>query len=115
MSDPIQEKALYIIHCLDDISGEMIDKGDRFGGSAKRFSVYADHKAYLAETSDVTSPNYIHKIGAGPIESDDKKYMIGSFFIVEATREEAEKFNRNDPFHINGVWDRVSFLYFTIN
>lgn len=108
MSDPISERALYIIHCLDDISGEMIDKGARFGGSAKRFSVYADHKAYLAETSDPSSPKFIHKIAAGPIESDDKKYMIGSFFIVEATKEEAENFNRNDPFFVNQVWDRVS-------
>lgn len=110
MSDPISERALYIIHCLDDISGEMIDKGARFGGSAKRFSVYADHKAYLGETSDPSSPKFIHKIAAGPIESDDKKYMIGSFFIVEATKEEAENFNRNDPFFVNQVWDRVSLL-----
>eukprot|EP01033_Poteriospumella_lacustris_P004901 gene4901-3509_t len=108
MSDPISERALYIIHCLDDISGEMIDKGARFGGSAKRFSVYADHKAYLGETSDPSSPKFIHKIAAGPIESDDKKYMIGSFFIVEATKEEAENFNRNDPFFVNQVWDRIT-------
>lgn len=31
------------------------------------------------------------------VEEDDK-YMIGSFFLVEATREEAQKFNENDPF-----------------
>eukprot|EP01033_Poteriospumella_lacustris_P018042 gene18042-12938_t len=86
----------------------MIDKGARFGGSAKRFSVYADHKAYLGETSDPSSPKFIHKIAAGPIESDDKKYMIGSFFIVEATKEEAENFNRNDPFFVNQVWDRIT-------
>lgn len=107
MSDPISEKGLFIIHCMDDISGEMIDKGGRFGGSAKRFSVYGEHKAYLAVTSDSNSPSFIHKIAAGPLESDDKRYMIGSFFIVEATREEAENFNRNDPFFINGVWEKV--------
>jgi uncharacterized protein YciI len=108
MSDPTSEKGLFIIHCMDDISGEMIDKGGRFGGSAKRFSVYGEHKAYLAVTSDPSSPSFIHKIAAGPLESDDKRYMIGSFFIVEATREEAENFNRNDPFFINGVWEKIT-------
>ncbi len=103
-------RSLYAIHCLDDISGEMIDKGDRFGGSAKRMSNYADHKAYLATTNDPTLPNYIKKICAGPLESDDLKYMIGSFFIVEATREEAERFNQNDPFCKNHVWEKESYF-----
>lgn len=31
------------------------------------------------------------------VEEDDK-YMVGSFFLVEATREEAQKFTDNDPF-----------------
>lgn len=32
------------------------------------------------------------------VEEDDK-YMVGSFFLVEATREEAQKFVDNDPFN----------------
>lgn len=35
---------LYAIHCLDDLSCGMVDKGQRFGGSVKRMSVYAEHK-----------------------------------------------------------------------
>lgn len=31
------------------------------------------------------------------VEEDDK-YMTGSLFLVEATREEAQKFVDNDPF-----------------
>lgn len=31
------------------------------------------------------------------VEEDDK-YMVGSFFLVEATREEAQRFIENDPF-----------------
>lgn len=104
---PTPERCLYLIHCLDDISGEMIEKGTRFGGSAKRLGVYLEHRAYLATTNDPASPNYIKKVAAGPMESEDQKYMIGSFFIVESTREEAEAFNRNDPFRINNVWDKV--------
>jgi uncharacterized protein YciI len=106
MEEAPKERALYIIRCPDDISGEMIDKGSRFGASAKRLSVYAEHKAYLASTNDPNSPNFIRKVAAGPMESEDQKYMIGSFFIVEATREEAESFNQNDPFFINEVWIR---------
>lgn len=61
-----------------------------------------------ATTSDVESPHYIKKIAAGPMESDDGKYMIGSLFIVEGTRTEAEAFNRNDPFYAAGVWERIT-------
>jgi uncharacterized protein YciI len=107
------EKALYIIHCQDDLSCGMVDKGERFGGSVKRIGCYADHKAYLASTSDPNSPNYIRKIAAGPMETEDLKYMVGSFFIVESTREEAEAFNRNDPFSQNGVWKEVGCCSFT--
>lgn len=32
------------------------------------------------------------------VEEEDT-YMVGSFFLVEATREEAQKFVDNDPFN----------------
>jgi len=82
--------------------------GTRFGGSVKRMSVYAEHKAWQGETSNVESPNYIKKIAAGPMESEDGKYMIGSMFIVESTREQAEAFIANDPFKQAEVWERVT-------
>ena len=113
------EKALYIIHCQDDLSCGMVDKGERFGGSTKRIGCYADHKAYLAQTSDPNSPNFIKKIAAGPMETEDLKYMVGSFFIVESTREEAEAFNQNDPFFKNGAWNQVrhctAFFYLYVH
>lgn len=102
------EKGLYIIYCKDDLSGEMVENGKRFGGSAKRIANYVEHRAYLASTNDPNSPNYILKIAVGPLESEDLKYMIGSCCIVEATREEAERFNQNDPLYKNGVWKEVS-------
>jgi uncharacterized protein YciI len=105
------DKYLYLIHCMDDLSCGMVDKGTRFGGSVKRMSVYAEHKAYLATTNDPSLPSYIRKVSAGPMESEDGKYMIGSCFIVESTREEAEIFNRNDPFNQNGVWEKVEYVF----
>ena len=92
----------------------MVDKGVRFGGSTKRLSIRGEHTDYLASTNDANSPRFIKKIAAGPIESDDGKYMIGSLFIVEATREEAEAFNANDPFKIKGVWETVSDKLFLL-
>jgi uncharacterized protein YciI len=82
--------------------------GGRFGGSVKRMEHYDAHKAYGAMTADPTSPNYIQKLAVGPIESEDGRFMIGSILIVEATYEEALKFNTNDPFSIHKVWDQVS-------
>lgn len=43
--------------------------------------------------------NFIKKFAAGPLVEDDGKYMIGSFFLVEATLEEAKRFVDNDPFN----------------
>lgn len=99
---------LYIVHCIDDLSCGMVDKGIRYGGSEKRMGAYGEHKEYQALTSDSSSPNYIKKVAAGPMESDDGKYMIGSFFIVESTREGAEKFIAEDPFSKHEVWEKVS-------
>jgi uncharacterized protein YciI len=98
---------LYLIHCLDDQSCGMVDRGSRFGGSVKRLSVYTEHKAYQGQTANPDSPNFIKKIAAGPMESDDGKFMIGSCFIVESTREAADKFINEDPFHAAGVWEKV--------
>jgi uncharacterized protein len=104
-------KSLYIIHCIDDDECGMEEGsfgGVRFGGSKKRMSVYMEHKAWQGETSNPESPNYIKKIAAGPMESEDGKFMVGSCFIVEATRAEATAFNENDPFFKAGVWKSIT-------
>ena len=102
---------LYVIHCLDDQSCGMTEGAfgkKRFGGSIKRIGAYAEHKAWQGETSNPASTNFIKKVAAGPMESEDGKYMVGSMFIVEATREEAEAFIANDPFKAAGVWESVT-------
>jgi uncharacterized protein YciI len=98
---------LYAIHTSDDLSVGLVDKGTRFGGSTLRMNNYTVHKEYQALTADPNSPNYIRKVCAGPMESDDGKYMIGSFFLVHSTRSQAEAFVHNDPFYINKVWEKV--------
>jgi hypothetical protein len=96
------------VHCPDDLSVGMTEGafGDvRFGGSVKRIGNYAAHKARQADTSDPSSPNYNKKISAGPMESEDGKFMVGSCFIIEATREAVEAFIAGDIFKSEGVWD----------
>jgi len=99
---------LYVIHCLDDLSCGMVENGTRFGGCEKRMSIYKEHKVYQGSCNDPSSPTYIKKICAGPMESEDGKFMIGSMFIVESTREAAERFIKEDPFSSVGVWKQVS-------
>lgn len=102
------DRCMYIIHCIDDPSCGLEERGHRFGGSVKRLSVYVEHRAYQGETSDPLSLKFIRKIAAGPMESDCGKYMIGSCFIVEATKDEATRFNQEDPFFAAKVWGQIS-------
>lgn len=101
-------RLMYIIHCVDDPSCGLEERGSRFGGSVKRLSAYLEHRAYQAETSNPESPQFIRKIAAGPMESDCGQYMIGSCFIVEATKEEAVRFNQEDPFFSQKVWASIT-------
>lgn len=98
----------YAIHCLDDLSCGMVDNGVRFGGSVKRIENYVEHKLWQGTTSDPNSPHFIKKFAAGPMESEDGKYMIGSLFIVQATREKAEAFIHDDVFFKKNVWKSIS-------
>lgn len=103
------EKRLYVVHCLDDQKCGMQESAiGRFGGSVKRMNAYVAHKIYQGETSDSASDKFIHKIAAGPMESEDGKFMIGSCFILYCTKEDAERFIREDPFNAAGVWETVT-------
>ena len=80
----------YIIHCLD-----------KPGALPTRLAVYDQHRAYLAAPS-------VRIVIAGPLVGDDNETMIGSCFLVEAdSKAAAIAFNRGDPFHAAGVWERV--------
>ena len=80
---------LYTIHCLD-----------RDNMLQTRLDHYDVHRRYL----DVAA---IDIVLAGPITAEDNETPIGSFFIVIAKcKEEAEDFNKSDPFYRLDVWDR---------
>lgn len=105
------DKFLYVIYCQDDLTSPFTankEVSNRFGGTIKRMQVYYEHKIYQFETSQLNSPIYILKIAAGPLESDCGKFMLGSLFIVQSTRKEAESFIYSDPFYKNHVWCSVN-------
>ena len=82
---------LFSIHCMD-----------RAGQLQTRLDNYAEHRAHLNSTNTAI-------VLAGPITADDGETPIGSVFVIDAAnREEAQAFNRADPFFKLGVWGRGS-------
>jgi uncharacterized protein len=82
---------------------------DNPNAGEKRKAVHSHHVAHLkkAKEYDVTIT-----VG-GPLVSDDGTNSIGSLMVLEAPdRSSAEKFNRADPFHQNGVWGKVEIRRF---
>jgi uncharacterized protein YciI len=93
--NPEEDALHYIIHCLD-----------KPGALPARLANYAAHRAYLAAPS-VTAPS-VKIVISGPLVGDDNETMIGSCFLVEADGKDAViAFNRRDPFHAAGIWERV--------
>ena len=84
---------LFVVHALD-----------RRGLLAMRAKFYRDHRIHLdkAETYDVDV------ITAGTLVADDGETPVGSIFVIDAAgRAAVEAFTRSDPYHLNGVWDKV--------
>jgi uncharacterized protein YciI len=82
---------LYVIYCKDNPSTP-----------TKRDEFYDAHRSYLKSAP-------IKILIAGPYTSTDNSNKIGSMLVVEAdTLEQAQEFQRNDPFAKNGVWNEVS-------
>ena len=89
---------LFVIHA--------VDKPDALD---TRLLNYDDHKAFLSDTSAFG----VRIVMSGPLTADDGSTMIGSLFLVEAPdRAAVEHFNRADPFHHVGIWDRVTITGF---
>ena len=82
---------------------------DRAGALAKREANYEAHKAFLADTS----VHGVSMVMSGPLVADDGKTMVGSLMILEASdRAAVEAFNRADPFHAAGIWEKVDITAF---
>jgi uncharacterized protein YciI len=89
---------LFVIHALD---------GD--GGLAKR-AVHGDaHRAHIAGAASYG----VKIVISGPLVKDDGETMIGSLIVIEAeNREAAERFNASDPYHLAGVFEKVTISGF---
>jgi hypothetical protein len=75
----------------------------------KRKAVHGEHVAHLKNAKDFGVTIAV----GGPLVSDDGASSIGSLMVLDAPdRASAEKFNRADPFHRNGVWGKVEIHRF---
>ena len=82
---------------------------DNPNAADKRKTVHGAHVEHLKNAK-----NYGVTITVGgPLVSDDGASSIGSLMVLEVPdRASAEKFNRADPFHQNGVWGKVEIRRF---
>src|SRR5262245_28868696 len=84
---------LFVIHALDKV-GEL----------PTRAKHYRDHRLHLDRAEDYD----VDVITAGTLIADDGEIPCGSIFVIDAAgRPAVERFVRSDPYHLNGVWDRV--------
>ena len=89
---------LFSIHALDKP-----DIADR------RKAVHGEHVAHLKSAKNFG----VSVTVGGPLVADDGKSSIGSLIVIEAPdRAAAETFSRADPFHKNGIWDKVEIRRF---
>jgi uncharacterized protein YciI len=85
---------LFVVHALD--------KKNILPTRAKH---YRAHRIHL----DRAEEHAVDVITAGTLVDDDGETPVGSIFVIDAANRAAvDAFTRTDPYHINGVWERVS-------
>jgi len=85
---------LFVVHALD--------KKDILPTRAKH---YRAHRIHLDRAED----HAVDVITAGTLVDDDGETPVGSIFVIDAANRAAvDAFTRSDPYHLNGVWERVS-------
>jgi uncharacterized protein YciI len=89
---------LFAIHALD---------GD--GALPKRLEAGDAHRAHIAGAGSYG----VKIVISGPLVKDDGETMIGSLIVIEAAnREAAERFNKDDPYSLAGVFEKVTISGF---
>lgn len=84
---------LYVVHALD--------KKDILPTRARH---YRAHRIHLDKSED----HAVDVVTAGTLVADDGETPVGSIFVIDARdRAAADAFIRSDPYHLNGVWERV--------
>jgi uncharacterized protein len=85
---------LFVVHALD--------KKDILPTRARH---YRDHRIHL----DRAEAHAVDVVTAGTLVADDGETPVGSIFVIDATdRAAADAFTCSDPYHVNGVWERVT-------
>jgi uncharacterized protein len=84
---------LFVVHALD--------KKNILPTRARH---YRAHRIHL----DKSEEHAVDVVTAGTLVADDGETPVGSIFVVDAKdRAAVDAFTRSDPYHINGVWERV--------
>ena len=85
---------LFVVHALD--------KGNILPTRAKH---YRAHRIHLDKAGD----HAVDVVTAGTLVADDGETPVGSIFVIDAADSAAvDAFTKSDPYHVNGVWERVS-------
>jgi uncharacterized protein len=82
---------------------------DRLDALATRAKHYRAHRIHLDEASH----HDVAVMTAGTLVAPDGETPVGSLFILEAqNRAAVDAFTDSDPYHLNGVWERVDVHYY---
>jgi uncharacterized protein YciI len=83
----------FVVHALD-----------KKGILPTRAKFYRDHRIHL----DRAEAHGVDVVTAGTLVADDGETPVGSIFVIDAAdRAAVDAFTRSDPYHLNGVWERV--------
>jgi len=75
----------------------------------KRKVVHPQHLAHVKTAKDYG----ISIVAGGPLVDDANTTSIGSMMLLEAAdRATIERFNKADPFNVNGIWGKVEIRRF---
>jgi uncharacterized protein len=85
---------LFVVHALD-----------KKGILPTRAKHYRAHRIHLDKSAD----HGCDVVTAGTLLADDGETPVGSIFVIDAAdRAAVDAFTRSDPYHVNGVWERVA-------
>ena len=77
---------------------------DRKDAIATRAKHYRAHRIHL----DQAESHAVNVVTAGTLVADDGETPCGSIFVIDAKdRASVDAFTCSDPYHVNGVWDKI--------
>jgi len=85
---------LFVVHAIDN--KDILPTRAKF---------YRAHRVHL----DEAAAHDVDVVTAGTLIADDGETPVGSVFVIDAAdRAAVDAFTRSDPYHANGVWERVA-------